>query len=272
MAEQSGALKKPDWIPYYIQRMKGSKAYKQLQDFEFGWYSKLLLECADSDVPGYLVNDVRTLWRLAGARTEKFFRERGGMELVARYFSRTGDGLHIYNERMLEVLHEQNKRLTKRRKSQTTSFYMSFKELPSFIPEELFKDYMEMRVSIKKPIKTARTLSLAVNTLERLKEQGHEPKAVLEQSIFNSWAGLFEVKANGNGHKNHALVGAHAPAVENEFQKAWVKAGKPKLADPQCQQCGGSGWNTGGRDIKYCECRVTAMEKFRREFMAKESK
>lgn len=193
------ALRKPDWIPYYIQRIKGSSAW-QLPDFQFCWYWKLLTEAADSDIPGYLVNDVRTLWRLAGARTEKFFRERGGMELVARYFSRTDDGLHIYNGKLLEVLHEQMSKLTKRRRRNISSLSISVQEVPDFIPGDTFHEYLEMREKIKKPA-TPNAIKLAYSKLATLKEQGFEPKAVLEQSIFNSWQGLFPVKqvANGNG-------------------------------------------------------------------------
>lgn len=197
----SDILNKPEWIPWYIQRMKGSTAYKTMQDFEFGWYSKLLIELADSDVPGYLPNDVRTLWRLAGARTEKFFRERGGMELVARYFSRTDDGLWIYNRRMLEVLHEQGMKLTKRRRRNISSLSLSVQEVPEFVPGEVFHEYVEMREKIKKPL-TSNAIKLAYSKLATLKEEGNDPKAVLEQSIFNSWQGLFPVKQVTNGNTN----------------------------------------------------------------------
>lgn len=199
------ALRKPDWIPYYIQRMKGSKAYKSMQDFEFGWYSKLLVESADSDVPGYLPNDVRTLWRLAGARTEKFFRERGGMELVARYFSRTDDGLWIYNVRMLEVLHEQMTKLTKRRKSRLSSLSLSLQELPSCIPGEVFQEYINMRDKKRKPL-TPYAIKLTIAKLERMHEQGQDVKEILEEAIANCWTGVWPLQQekmageNGNGH------------------------------------------------------------------------
>lgn len=241
----SEALRKPDWIPYYIQRMKGSKAYKGMQDFEFGWYSKLLVESADSDVPGYLPNDVRTLWRLAGARTEKFFQERGGMELVARYFSRTDDGLWIYNSRMLEVLHEQMTKLTKRRKSRISSLSLSLQELPSWIPGELFMQYVEMRKSIGKEI-TGNAVKLAIGKLEKLKAHGHGPKEVLEQSIFRSWAGLFEIEQVTNGKGNH---GTGSPESHNPAQ-----GNGSRFAQEGCGSCQGTGWDcTSGKAVR-CEC------------------
>lgn len=203
VAIMSEALRKPDWIPYYIQRMKGSRAFKGLSDVQFGWYSKLLIELADSDVPGYLMNDVRILWRLAGAKTEKFFRERGGLELLDRHFRRTDDGLHIYNERMLEVLHEQMKKITKRRKKVTVSVSLSLQEVPAFIDQELFKKFMDMREEIGKPL-TGEAIKIAYRKLTKLKEQGHDPSAVLEQSIFNRWQGLFPIPEEVTGATNGA--------------------------------------------------------------------
>ena len=41
---------------------------------------------------------------------------------------------------------------------------------------------------------------LAINKLSALADQGHDVKAVLEQSIFNSWQGLFPIRKEGVGH------------------------------------------------------------------------
>ena len=237
----SEALRKPDWIPYYIQRIKGSSAW-QLEDFKFCWYWKLLTEAADSELPGYLPNDVRTLWRLAGARTEKFFRERGGMELVARYFSRTDDGLWIYNHKLLEVLDEQMKKLSRRRKSSISSLSMSLKELPDSIPGELFMEFLDMRKNIGKEM-TANAVKLAIGKLEKLKAEGHEPKAVLEQSIFRSWAGLFPIpieQVTNGKHNGNDVAG---------------KTQAKSLTDPDCKICRGTGWDFIDHKAFECECR-----------------
>ena len=245
MSEQD-CLRKPEWIPYYIQRMKAAKAWKELRDYQFCWYWKLLTELADSDMPGFLPNDVGVLWKLAGAQTESFFRNRGGIELLARHFNRTEDGLRIYNERMLKVLHEQGQKLTKRRRRETSLFSVSLQELPSWVPGEVFMEYIEMRASQKKPIKTARALKLAVNTLERLKESGHNPTAVLEQSIFRSWAGLFPIEQVTNGKGDHG----NGQAASNGGQ-----AKAKSLTDPNCPDCQGTGWNFVSHKAFECLCR-----------------
>lgn len=236
-------LSKPEWIPYYIQRMKGSKAFKELKDYQFGWYSKLLIELADSDVPGYLPNEVSDLWKLAGAQTEYYFRKHGGIELLARWFNRTEDGRWIYNVHMLKVLHEQGKKLTKRRKHSLSSLLSVVQGLPDWIPSEEFGQFMEMRKAIGKEL-TPHAVKLAVSKLETLKGQGHEPKAVLEQSIFNGWQGLWplhEDGANGaaNGHKEPGTTPKRSPEQEN------------------CATCGGQGWDLSSGKAKRCACRQT---------------
>lgn len=211
-------IRKPDWIPLYIQRIKASDSWG-LDDYQFGWYMKLLIALADSDVPGYLVNDVRTLWRVAGARTEKFFRERGGMELVARYFSRTDDGLHIYNERMLEVLHEQMKKLTRRRKATTVSLSFSLSSVPDFINQELFSKFLAMRESIKKPM-SPEAIELAFRKLERMHNAGQDVNEVIEQSIMNSWQGFFPVKREGVSHGNGIAISTKAERRNADISEA----------------------------------------------------
>jgi len=64
---------------------------------------------------------------------------------------------------------------------------------PEFIPKEEFEEYRKMRIKIKRPM-TDRAVVLAISKLEKLKADGYDPKDVLEQSILNSWQGLFPLK------------------------------------------------------------------------------
>lgn len=74
-------------------------------------------------------------------------------------------------------------------------------ELPAWIDREAWDDFVAMRKSIKKPL-TAQAQKLAVKKLEQLALQGHAPAAVLNQSTFHSWQGIFEVK-NGTGQNTN---------------------------------------------------------------------
>jgi len=69
--------------------------------------------------------------------------------------------------------------------------------IPDWFPQKEFVEYQEMRMKIRRPM-TKRAVELAVMRLEKLKNQGHDPKAVLEQSILNSWQGLFPLKETGD--------------------------------------------------------------------------
>lgn len=65
--------------------------------------------------------------------------------------------------------------------------------LPSWIDAQAWADYEDMRGKLRKPM-TDKARQLAVRELEKLQAQGFSPRLVLEQSVLNSWQGLFELK------------------------------------------------------------------------------
>lgn len=67
-------------------------------------------------------------------------------------------------------------------------------DLPDWVPQDAWTAWCEMRISIKHPLSTQRAIELAIAKLLSLKEQGQDPKLVLEQSIFYGWQGLFPLK------------------------------------------------------------------------------
>lgn len=79
----------------------------------------------------------------------------------------------------------------KRREELNTS---TASPLPDWIPEDAWNSYVEMRKKVRKPM-TGKAVDLAVAELEKLREQGSDPRAVLDQSVLNSWQGLFPLKA-----------------------------------------------------------------------------
>jgi len=66
-------------------------------------------------------------------------------------------------------------------------------ELPDWIPVEQWNDFLEMRKSIRKPLKIA-GIKAAIKKLGEFKEHGEDLQKVLEQSILSSYQGLFPVK------------------------------------------------------------------------------
>ena len=62
--------------------------------------------------------------------------------------------------------------------------------LPDWINPETWEAFIKMRKKIKKE-PTEEAIVLLIKKLERLKNSGNDPNDVLEQSIMNSWQGVF---------------------------------------------------------------------------------
>ena len=67
--------------------------------------------------------------------------------------------------------------------------------LPDSIDKDIWESFVGMRKEIKRPI-TNHAKGLLINKLNRLKNEGNAPNEVLEQSIINSWQGVFPIKGN----------------------------------------------------------------------------
>lgn len=92
---------------------------------------------------------------------------------------------------------EEDKKEKKKRKDNTPTVYYPTDDLLN----QAFIDYVEMRKQIKSPM-TERAVQLAMNKLEAL-SAGDNDKAIriLEQSVMNSWKGLFALKDDARQKK-----------------------------------------------------------------------
>ncbi len=71
--------------------------------------------------------------------------------------------------------------------------------LPPWVDSEAWKSFDEMRKKIPKCPFTDKAKHLVIRELETLTNMGHDPTAVLEQSIKNSWKDVYPIKENYNG-------------------------------------------------------------------------
>lgn len=71
---------------------------------------------------------------------------------------------------------------------------------PDWVPDSDWRDFEEMRRRIRKPM-TDKARSLIVGELFKLRNRGHPPAEVLQQSIRNGWQDVFQLREvrNGNG-------------------------------------------------------------------------
>lgn len=65
--------------------------------------------------------------------------------------------------------------------------------LPDWLDKKIWADYLIMRVKIKKAATNA-AMKLAIRQLTKFRDEGIDPNESLEQSILNSWQGVFEPK------------------------------------------------------------------------------
>lgn len=98
--------------------------------------------------------------------------------------------------------------------------------IPEWVPAEAWAGYVEMRKKLRKPM-TDRAVSLAITTLDKLREQGQDVGAVLDQSVMNSWQGLFPIterraEARPDNRKAFPALGKHGQATANNLQD-WLE-------------------------------------------------
>lgn len=121
-------------------------------------------------------------------------------------------------------------------KSKASTKAPSAFQLPDWVPQEAWDHYEEMRQKIRKPM-TDQARKWAVGQLERLKARGNDVGQVIEQSVGNSWQGLFPLREdvdgkNGSGRGNPAKgPGTQVARAFNNFAAlATVVRGCDRLA------------------------------------------
>lgn len=91
--------------------------------------------------------------------------------------------------------------------------------LPDWIPADAWMRFVAMRKSIGKPISDDGK-TLAVSKLRALADDGHPPGAVLDQSTFSSWLGLFPIKDQSNDRsKQPSRGGSTRDAAQLALQR-----------------------------------------------------
>jgi hypothetical protein len=64
-------------------------------------------------------------------------------------------------------------------------------ELPDWLPADAWADWVDQRKAMKKAM-TPRAAELSIASLDRLRLQGHDPRAVIENAIEKGWQGLYD--------------------------------------------------------------------------------
>jgi len=118
-----------------------------------------------------------------------------------------------------EILEEEDKSSPSRRvRAQKPQI-----EVPDWIPKTAWDGWIEMR-RLKHAKPSPHAITLAIGELEKLRRDGHDPGAVLDQSTLKNWTGLFPIKEQSNVKRpdNDGLgrTGRAMLAVENQLRQA----------------------------------------------------
>lgn len=66
--------------------------------------------------------------------------------------------------------------------------------LPNWISVSLWREWVEFRQALRKPIRTEQVANGAIRELEKFRQQGFSPEQVIRHSIANEYQGLFAPK------------------------------------------------------------------------------
>ena len=84
--------------------------------------------------------------------------------------------------------------------------------LPEWIDKETWSAFLEMR-SMRRATPTLRAKQMLVKELEKLRAEGHEPNAVLDQSTMRCYTGVFPLKGGQNGKNKGYPISRRIPRV-----------------------------------------------------------
>ena len=100
-----------------------------------------------------------------------------------------------------------------RTKNQTKSKPSASPPLPDWLDSQIFEKFRDHRIALKSRM-TPHAEELIFKEIGKFRERGHDPTALIEQSISNGWKGIFELKgAAQNGTR--ANVDDQRAAVRN---------------------------------------------------------
>ena len=115
------------------------------------------------------------------------------------------------SKKIISVIEKDNPSLSKKIPTKTTTTKDTITKaiaqeinFPDWLPQNTFKEYLAMRKTIKRPL-SIQSYHRFFKSLKKLcNETRASPEEILNQSIVNSWQGIFELKTgvnNGTGQK-----------------------------------------------------------------------
>lgn len=213
-----------DWFPWYPERYRNKTLHLTAE--QDGIYRRLIDHYMDTRKP--LPDNNHALARISGVSIECF---EHASSTIRAFFKKPTSGVlhHITCDEMLDeqdklakfrseratkaALARHNKpnvingnAATSKQQAMLSDATITVTETvkvvskdttlsPAWLPAVDWKDFCQMRGAKF----TARAKQLVIGKLEKLKQEGHDPAAVLQQSLERGWSGVFPLKGDYNG-------------------------------------------------------------------------
>jgi hypothetical protein len=109
---------------------------------------------------------------------------------------------------------DQSTQINPQSKVKESKVKKSKEEVPDFIPEKTWEEYLEMRKRIGKPL-LVKSFPRVWSEISKLIKAGDTAEAILNQSIISSWQGVFAVKKPFGGNNVGIRTARSDPGDKN---------------------------------------------------------
>ena len=92
--------------------------------------------------------------------------------------------------------------------------------LPPWLPQDLWDGFIAHRRAMRSPL-TAHAQRLAIRKLDELRRDGHDPRAVIEQTILNGWKGFYPLRTNRSDERA-AFLRTITESARGPKQPTWI--------------------------------------------------
>jgi hypothetical protein len=103
---------------------------------------------------------------------------------------------------------------------------------PDWLPLDAWNAYLEVRQKLRAP-NTSNALTLLLTKLTALRDAGHDPRRVIEQSIERGWRSFFQPK--GDTHENPRRQFTPGPTKDQRARGAVMRAAERLGFAPQSE-------------------------------------
>jgi phage replication O-like protein O len=167
-----------------LSRQNVNKAKKEL----------ISMSCLFMDGNKIGVNKEVSAWRFKKCLQVSNFVSKPETNNVSNLETNCVSNLETHKRHTLKTKKDNNNKPPKSPNPVSKKFEPSQVDIPEWLNRDTWCSWVTYRKDIKKPIKSAQTVTMAIKMLEKCRDRGFPPEEIINQSIASGWQGLFEPK------------------------------------------------------------------------------